>query len=161
MALGAPVIQVWASKRDHAGADAAYCATVVADALRIADLAAAAGIAIGFDYHGGTLTATDAETQCDHPALGTFWQPHVGANAATAEAGLNAVLPRLRNLHVFNWAGRERFPLAARAHDWQRWLRLAASTGRDHVCTLEFVRDDHIDQLGADAAVLVQLIAEC
>mgnify|MGYP003868832217 CR=1 FL=1 len=87
MALGAPVIQVWASKRDHAGADAAYCATVVADALRIADIATAPGIAIGFDYHGGTLTATDAETQCDHPALGTFWQPHVGADTATARPG--------------------------------------------------------------------------
>ena len=159
VALGAPVIRVWAGDRDPTDADAAYRAAVVADALRIADLASAAGIAIGFEYHGGTLTATDAEAQrllvqCPHPALGTFWQPHVGADADTAGTGLRAVLPHLHNLHVFSWKGGERLPLAARADDWKRWLRLAASSGRDHVCALEFVVGNQPEQLVVDAATL-------
>lgn len=165
VALGAPVIRVWAGRRDAKDADDAYRAAVVADVHRIADLAAAAGVAIAFEYHGGTLTATDADAQrllaaCGHPAVGTFWQPHVGADAASASAGLRAILPRLRNLHVFSWAGHERLPLAARAADWRSWLRLAASTGRDHVCTLEFVAGDRTEQLEEDAATLRAWLAE-
>lgn len=159
VALGAPVIRVWAGARNSEDADAAYRAAVVADCRRIADFAQAAGVRVGFEYHGNTLTNTDAAAQrllaeVPHPALFTFWQPHVGRPVDEATAGLRAILPRLWNLHVFSWNAHERLPLAAREADWKRWLDVARSTGRDHVCTIEFVKDEKPEQFLADAATL-------
>lgn len=157
--LGAPVIRVWAGSRNAHDADPAYRAAVVGDCWRIADLAHRAGVRIAFEYHGGTLTNTDDAAQrllaeVDHPAVCTFWQPHVGAPADEAEAGLRAILPRLGNLHVFSWNGSDRLPLAGREADWKRWLAIAATTGRSHVCTIEFVQGDRPEQFLADAATL-------
>jgi sugar phosphate isomerase/epimerase len=159
VALGAPVIRVWAGARGSVDADAAYRAAVVADSRRIADLAQAAGVQVAYEYHGNTLTDSDAAAQrllaeAAHPALLTFWQPHVGRPADEAEAGLRAILPRLANLHVFSWRAHERLPLAERAADWRQWLAVARGSGRDHVCTLEFVKDDSPERFLEDARTL-------
>jgi 3-dehydroshikimate dehydratase len=160
VALGAPVIRVWAGARNAEDADAAYRKAVVDDCRRILDLAAQAKLRVAFEYHGNTLTNTDDAAQrllaeLPQANLFTFWQPHVGATADQAEAGLRAILPRLWNLHVFSWQQRERLPLAARAADWRRWLAVARSTGRDHVCTIEFVVADNPEQFLADAKTLL------
>jgi len=164
VALGAPVIRVWAGSRNSGDADPAYRAMVVADCQRIADLAQSAGVRVAFEYHGNTLTNTDAAAQqllndLPHPNLFTFWQPHVGRPFAEADAGLQAILPRLWNLHVFSWYTHERQVLAARDKDWIRWLTLVRSTGRDHVCTIEFVLGDSQVQFLADAKVLLGWLA--
>lgn len=165
VALGAPLIRVWAGTRNAEDADDAYRATVVADALRCAGLAAAAGVRIAYEHHGNTLTNTDAAAQrllaeTAHPAIRTFWQPHVGLAADACADGLRALLPRVESLHVFSWDVHARMPLAWRAADWRRWLAIVAGSGRDHACCLEFVQGDREEQLLEDAARLRGLLAD-
>lgn len=166
LALGAPVIRVWAGKLPSHAADAAHRAAIVAESQRIADLAAQAKIAVAYEYHGNTLTDTDASAQAllravAHPNLYTYWQPPQGSRLADNLIGLAAVLPRLYHVHVFHWLRAPgapptvvRRPLAEGQADWIRYLDRVASTGRDHFALLEFVSQDAPEQLLHDAATL-------
>jgi len=160
LALGAPLIRVWAGKLGSAQADAAYRQRVAEESLRIAELAQEAEVAVAYEFHGGTLTDTnesalDLLQRAQHPALGSYWQPITGAPEEYRLAGLRGVLPWLKNLHVFFWRpdyGRQ--PLASGETIWREYLRLAAGTGREHWALLEFVRDDAPAAFLEDATTL-------
>jgi sugar phosphate isomerase/epimerase len=164
-ALGAETVRVWAGRRPSAEADAAYWAAVVADAQRLASLAADAGMSISFEYHRNTLTDTRASTArlldaLPGPAIRTLWQPQPERDREENLADLRAVLPRLTNLHVFAWtATGERRPLADGTADWQAYLAEAAAAPGERYALLEFVVGDDPARLAPDAATLAALIA--
>ena len=167
VALQAPVIRVWAGNRGSALADDAYWAAVVADSLRIADLAQAAGVAVAYEYHPNTLTDTKDAAQrligeTSHANIWCYWQQPPGMEAEACRQELRAVLPRLSHLHV-NWRprtlqGSERRPLAEGADAWASFLRIAAGSGRDHAAMIEFVHGDTPAQFLEDAEVLKRLL---
>jgi len=163
VALGAPLIRVWAGNRGSAAADGAWRARVVGEARRIAGLAQAAGIAVAFEYHRNTLTDTNESAgrllaEAGHPNLRSYWQPPVGATTASCLEGLNGVSYCLAHLHVFHWLAQgeaiERRPLAEGADAWAQYLAVARATGRDHFALIEFVRGDAPEQFLADAQAL-------
>jgi 3-dehydroshikimate dehydratase len=165
VALGAPLIRVWAGKQGSDTADDAYRARVVEDSRQIADLAAGAGLDVAYEFHGGTLTDAGASARqlleaVAHPHMGTYWQPPVWATVEQALGTLNAVLPWLCNVHVFSWRHSEpgqgtiRLPLAEGEAAWMRYLPIVASTGRECYAEIEFVQDDAPASLRNDAATL-------
>jgi len=168
LTLEAPLIRVWAGERSPADADDAYREMVMSDTRRIADLAADTDVGIAYEYHGGTLTETVESTvglldAVDRGNVLTYWQPTVHATSEQREEGLKAVLPRLANVHVFNWAFADdelkRLPLAEAEDDWIRCLRIVGGTGRTHYALIEFVQEDDPDCFLRDAAVLREWIS--
>jgi sugar phosphate isomerase/epimerase len=168
-ALGAPLIRVWAGKRGSADADDAYRVLVVEDLRRICSLAEREGIVVACEFHGGTLTDTDSSAvalyqEADHANLQAYWQPPVAQGVEYCLEGLQSMLPRLCNLHMFHWTHRDgkrvREPLAAGKAVWDQYLALAKQAEGEHWGLLEFVRDDDPEQLVADAATLRQWLAD-
>jgi len=162
-ALGAPVVRVWAGTRGSGEADAGTWSRVIDDSLRIAALAASAGLRIAYEYHGHTLTDTDAAAQrllsaVDHPAVGTYWQLREGVPPEEQLAGLRTVLPRLDHLHVQASHEGARAPLATMVETWETIFATVGETGRAHCAMIEFVRGDSPEQLLEDAAVLRQML---
>jgi len=159
VALGAPLIRVWAGDRPSAQAGAAERAAIAAESRRIARLASQAGVALAYEFHANTLTdTTESALELLRAAEGmhTLWQPPHGVGLAARLAGLRAILPWLENLHAFTWRGqaRERLPLADDAELWQAALEIVAASGRDHAVLLEFVAGDDPRNLQRDAAAL-------
>ena len=162
-ALETPVIRIWAGRKGSAEADAAYWDSVVVDSLRCQRMAAAAGMRLAYEYHGNTLTDTDAAAarlmgQVSDAGITTYWQMRGGETHAAMTAGLRAMLPWLTHIHIQSRApgaaGNERAPLAAMADTWTTWLTLAAQAPGDHYAMLEFVKGDDPAQFLADAAEL-------
>ena len=165
VALGAPAIRVWVGNQGSAATSAPQRAAIIADAQRIADLAAAVNIRVLSEWHGGTLTDTSDSgvdfLRCvGHSHFATVWQPSVGLSTEAALAELAAVLPWVEHLHVFHWRQHERLPLSDGVDAWRRYLSLAATTGKVRGALLEFVRADEPAQLAFDAATLLQLLKE-
>ncbi|PTY01394.1 sugar phosphate isomerase/epimerase [Verrucomicrobia bacterium LW23] len=164
--LGAPVIRVWAGAKGSAETSESERFDIVEDAMRIADLAQARNIKIGYEYHGGTLTDTPESTaqllaDTGHPAIETLWQPAVGRTADQAEHELAQVLHRLSHIHVFHWFPRaERQPLADGRDRWMRYLTMASRHKELVYCLIEFVQNAEPNQFLADAAALKEWIAE-
>jgi len=165
LALGAPVIRVWAGAAGSATTDAAGRRTVAADLQRIAGLAGAAGVRIATEFHGGTLTDTNASTfqlldEADHPNFYAYWQPAVGLDDAACLAGLRGIGPRLSHVHVFQWVtSQQRRPLTEGAERWAQFLRVAAAVPGDRYAMLEFVEGDAPENFRRDAATLKTWLA--
>ena len=162
LALGAPLIRVWAGKLGSERADTAYWGQVVADSRHIAELAAASGLVVAYEFHGNTLTDTNASARrllemVSHPALQSYWQPR-GLSLQEALESLEAVRPWLSHLHVFAWQQApgqvERLPLAAGEALWPPLFERAAHDGRERFAMIEFVRNDEPAQFLEDARTL-------
>ena len=182
--LGAPSIRVWAGDRDREQADAAFQKTVLSELNRIADLAAEAGVSITVEFHGGTLTNTNANAawllgEVPHNNVRFSWQPPHGFEPDHCLDGLRSLLQRLGTVHVFHWTigsfekslwteaekkprwpeDFHRHPLADGVDRWAAYLQLASSAEGTHFALLEFARGDSAEQAAADARTLVSLCA--
>lgn len=163
VALGAPRIRVWAGSVERPEASPASVEAVVADARRIGDLAGAAGVRVGLEFHRGTLTATAESTVAlltavGRPQVGTYWQPPVGMADDDALAGLDDVAPWLEAVHVFSWwPTTERLPLADRSTLWRQAFARTAADGVRRDALLEFVPGDDLAVLPRETDMLRRL----
>jgi sugar phosphate isomerase/epimerase len=141
--------------------------TVAEHLKRICETAAMADCGVSLEFHGGTLTDTAESTTrlmdaVGAPNLTTYWQPPTGMGVAECKRSLEAVLPRLGNVHVFHWwpDDRHRLPLAQGADRWREYLAVAAKAGGQRHASLEFVRGDDVEQLRNDAKTFHNLLEE-
>ena len=166
-ALGAPTIRVWAGGKPARETEVDVRCEIIADALRVADIAARHGITVCLEYHAGTLT-DERESACAllgelaHPNIEFLWQPTNGAPIMECASRLVEMLPRMRNVHVFHWwpTAAERRPLAEGEAAWRTYIDIVRESGRDADLLLEFVRDDAPEQFLDDAATLLRWLKE-
>lgn len=183
VALGAPTIRVWAGNCDYGKANETLIGNVVADTMRIAEMSAARGISVTFEFHGGTLTdnnehAIKFASMTGHPAVFFSWQPPHGYDLGHCLSGLKGLLPRLNTIHVYHWTigsyekntvnetvrplkypeDFHRHPLSDGADRWREYIKIINSTGRDHFALLEFVKDDLPTQVIEDAGTLKKML---
>lgn len=170
LALHAPLVRVWAGRRGSAEAGAAYWEAVVEDSRRILALAQEAGLGLAYEFHGHTLTDTNASAlrllaevaglpgPVSDPASGlsSYWQALGGMDEATRLEGLRALLPWLSHVHV----QQNRRPLAEGEALWLRRLEIVRGSGRDHYALIEFVQDDAPASFVRDAATLLEWLDE-
>jgi sugar phosphate isomerase/epimerase len=168
LALGTPVIRVWAGTKGSADADPSYRAEVV-DCIRHAvETATEKGITIALEYHGGTLTDTQESAhqllrEVGKPELKLYWQPRSGGVFATDIVELEAALPHLSHVHCFHWGPggwSDKKALSEGIEDWSIYLERIKSIGGERFVILEFVKDGTDQQLLEDAATLRTLLAE-
>lgn len=165
VALGAPIVRVWAGKIGSDKADAPFRQAVIEESRRIADLAQQANVVIAYEFHGNTLTDTNESAlkllqEVGHPNVTTYWQPMRAAEEPYRLDGLRAVLPWLTHLHVFSWAqDGARLRLSAHEAKWKTRLDIAKETGREHYALIEFVQDNEPEAFLDDAATLKQWLS--
>jgi sugar phosphate isomerase/epimerase len=162
-ALGAPSIRVWAGNVDSAVATDEYVKRVAADASRIAELSARAGITVGFEYHGGTISdnadaALKLLERADHSNLYSLWQPSVGASPAERALSLSRLLPWLSHVHVFQWHIHERLPLSEGGSEWPAYVQILKERIQPTPMLIEFVAGEDPEQFLRDAQILKQWI---
>jgi 3-dehydroshikimate dehydratase len=163
IALGAPVIRIWAGSL-HLEKSTGYFQTVVEQSRCFAEAASQANIKVAYEYHPGTFTETLEETQklltaVDHPNLYTYWQPPHGSGLDQRLAELKALQNRLLNLHVFHWdyigaPPFPRLPLEEGSTLWKPCLAAADLPDTNRFALIEFVRDDCPEQFMKDAVTL-------
>lgn len=169
--LGATTIRVWTGAAGSAATDENTRWRVITDLRRVAELAAKSGVRIAAEFHGGTLTDTNASTnqlllEVDHPNFYSYWQPLMEMTDAECAEGLAAIRPRLAHLHVYQWRMVEqkyqRLPLAVGTARWAEFLRLAVSAPQfsgERYAMLEFVEEDAPESFLRDAPVLKAWLA--
>lgn len=164
LALGAPLIRVWAGKKASAESTPGERLLISRVACNMAAKAATHGLKIAYEYHPNTLTDSIASSAAllsatAHHAICTFWQPPLDADVAQASSSLAAVIPRLANLHVFHWQpAYERRPLAEGRLAWAAYLQVARRSGRRHDLLLEFIPNDDPYLLKQEASSLLEIM---
>ena len=159
VALGAPLIRVWASDRSSEKAYDSHWNTLITETQAIADQAVQANVGIAFEYHGNTMNDTPDATRrlikgVDRPNVWTLWQPDGRSGYQECWQSLRKVRPWLANIHVFHWHMGQRLLLEEGENEWQGFLDLVADSGKDHCALLEFVQKDQTHVFMKDAAIL-------
>jgi sugar phosphate isomerase/epimerase len=183
-ALEAPTIRVWAGVKNREDCSADELAAVIADAHRIADLAADKGVSITFEFHGGSLTNNNANAlrlseELAHPNIFFSWQPPHGFTQAHCCEGLLSLLGRLSTVHVYHWTigayednlyseaeqvlkwpgDYHRHPLEDGHSRWSAYIQIVRQSTRAHSFLLEFVQGDSLEQARCDAKTLEELLS--
>ncbi len=162
--LNAPVIRVWAGTKSPSQAEDETRQRVRDSLSRFVEMARPYGIKVATEYHRNTLTenADSAVWLLDQvPGLYTYWQPNPEIPFQENLTELKRVRPRLLNVHVFQWTGKEnvRHPLQEGMEEWKAYVSAAcAETALPHDFLLEFVMNDQREQCLKDAAVLRQIV---
>ena len=166
VALGAPLIRVWAGVRGSAEATEGDWQSVVDDLHRVAAMAGAVGLGIALEYHGNTLTDSAASASrllgsVQDSNVTSLWQPLSICPPEQRASSLTAILGRVSNIHVYHWAAKGvRLPLADGSGPWAEYLRILAAEKTPRCLLLEFVVDNDPAGLRADAATLRRWITQ-
>lgn len=161
--LGAPSVRVWAGRVGSARADAELRGRTVEDARRIAEQAAAHGLAVDFEFHNNTLTDTVDSTvrlmeDIGAPHVRSCWQAALDETPEQRSEGLKRILPWLSTIHVFHIVAKERLPLREGVDEWKSYLDIMKPLGKQRAVLLEFVRNNEPEQFMQDAAALNALL---
>jgi len=160
--LKVPCIRIWAGSTGSADTKPEEFAALVGDLKTITGKAAEREIIIALEFHRGTYADTAESvlkliTEC--PGLRTYWQenPQIAFEENLRE--LEALLPYIVNVHVFNLdADLNRYPLNGGADRWREYARTIAKVGASINMLLEFVKDDDALHFGEDAETLKRII---
>ncbi len=165
-ALGAPVIRVWAGNKGSAEVGPEYRLEVAETLKQAVTAAKAAGITVALEYHGDTLTDTQASAhqllqEVGLPELKLYWQPRTKGTFAGDIPELKAALPVMAHVHCFHWGPggwEDRKPLADGVQAWSEYLKIIRQAEGDRYIIFEFVKDDSTEQFLEDAKVLRTLL---
>ena len=166
VALGAPVIRVWAGSIGSEIADESIWESVTRDAERVASIAAEQGVRVTIEFHSDTLNDTPEGARrlwsnLTHPGLCSLWQPLPTLDRARQDESLAVVLARLSHLHVYHWLPGPvitRHPLEKGRSEWAHWLSMIRLNEREIPALLEFIENDDPEHLSSEAATLISLL---
>lgn len=162
VALGAPVIRIWAGHRGSASVDAATRDAWAAEAGAVCRMAAERGLTVAFEYHHDTLTDTAASAlelvkAINEPNCRLYWQPEFAKPGELILSDLDAVAHLVEVCHVFTWnPDHSRRPLADGRTVWQEYLSHIPGW-EDKPLLLEFVPGDDPALLGREAQSLREI----
>ena len=172
LALGAPLIRVWAGKVDAVQSMGHDWEDVTEYLKHATDLSRASNVQVATEFHGGTLTARGVPARALMKRVGdparTLWQPlrrgsNFDAQIEENLAELRAVEPYLSNIHVYEWAedadGKRRQLSLEGSAQWPRYIEELKRIGGARWLLLEFVPDDDPAILAREATALRSWIA--
>ncbi len=161
-ALGTHIIRVWAYVKPRSAVDDETYAGIVRDARRMADMAEDMDICL--ECHHGTLTedyhdALDFLRDVDRINVKTYWQPNQFRSFAYNLASAEALAPYCRCVHVFDWEGKDRYPLAHGTPVWKAYIDVLRAVKNPPAFLLEFMHDDRVESLPETAATLIEWLS--
>ena len=118
------------------------------------------GLTVAYEDHGWTLTETlesalQAYAEVGKENMQMYWQPSIFKSFEENMEALKAMLPQCCNLHMFHWdAEYTRYALEDGTDAVKAYLELAKTDPNVYGVMLEFIKDDSVEQMKADAAVL-------
>ena len=120
------------------------------------------GVTLCMECHKKTFTERPADTvwlmeQISSPHFRMYWQPFQWQTPEENRQNAKVIAPYAKHIHVFNWRGSEKLPLAEAVADWQSYL---AELEAPLTLLLEFMPDRRIESLIEEAAALRTIIGE-
>lgn len=160
--LGTNVLRVWCGTQSGADMTEGEITSLLDACREAAALAEAHGVTICTECHLRTFTERPEDALAlmqavNSPHFRTYWQPFQTRTIAQNLAYLRMLAPYVTHLHVFQWKGADRFPLAYGVAEWQDYLALLDTP---HTLLLEFMPDDRLETLTREADALRTMIGD-
>ena len=160
--LGTNILRLWGGTKKGEDMTDEERAAFTDTCKQAAAMAEEAGVILCLECHMLSITETPdygvaLMEEVNSPAFRLYWQPFQWLDSEGSLAVAKAYAPYATHLHVFNWRGGERFPLADGVEDWKRYLTVFDTP---RTLLLEFMPDDRLETLPTEAEALRAIIGE-
>lgn len=160
--LGTDVLRIWCGRKSGADMTADERSALLDECKRAAAIAEAHGVTLAMECHQKTFTerAEDAAWLMDtvaSPHFTSYWQPFCEQNFEKNMENARKFAPYARYIHVFNWQGERKLPLADAVNEWRAYL---SQLQNSRTLLLEFMPHDRLDELAREAAALKSIVGE-
>ena len=157
--LGTNILRLWCGSKnseDHTEEEKRKLFSICKAAATIAEQNA---VILCMECHNNTYTNRKEATlelmdAVDSQAFRMYWQPN---QYRTEEENLNyakLLAPYTVNIHVFNWKGKEKYPLREAKDIWSAYLACFGN----NTLLLEFMPDGKLETLETEAAALKEIV---
>ena len=158
--LGTQMLRLWCGSKPAEACTPEEKETLFAQCREAAAMAEAAGVVLSMECHIKSFTETAAGAlelmqAVASPAFRMYWQPNQFRTVEENRQYARALRDYITHIHVFQWKGKARFPLADGVEEWKCYL--SELTG-SHTLLLEFMPDDDLRSLPMEAAALRELM---
>lgn len=158
--LGTDILRIWCGNKNYGDLTEDEREAFIEEARSAAKVAEECGVTLCMECHNNTFTNTlegalRLMESVDSPAFRMYWQPNQFTDAETNFRYAEAIAKYTVNIHVFNWEGKEKYPLADGAELWQRYLTYFSG---NESLLLEFMPDGKPETLTTEADALRNII---
>lgn len=158
--LGTNILRLWAGRKKASDCTDQERENLFTQCRKAAALAEEHGVILCLECHRRSYTETKEGAlelmQAIHsPNFRMYWQPNPDISLSENQEYISLLDPYITHIHVFNWTADLRLPLLDGQDHWNAYL--SALSG-DHHLLLEFMPDDCIASLPAEAAALQFLV---
>jgi len=159
--LGTDIIRLWCGNKNSQDYSVEEKKSLFAECKEAAKIAEAEGVILCMECHNNTYTNTKESAFELMQAVNSkhfrmYWQPN--QYRTVEENILCAALLKdyTYHLHVFNWEGTNKYPLADGKEIWKKYLaRFDGNT-----LLLEFMPDGKLETLESEAMALKEIVGE-
>lgn len=158
--LGTDTLRIWCGNKGYGEYTAEERASLTAEARCAAWIAENHGVRLCLECHANTYTdcpqgAREIMRTVNSPSFRMYWQPHQNQSVSWNFTYATVIAPFTVNIHVFNWKGKDRYPLADASELWRMYL--GAFDGVENLL-LEFMPDNDPKTLEREADSLRKII---
>jgi sugar phosphate isomerase/epimerase len=158
--LGTDILRLWCGTKSGAEMSDAERAALVAACKEAAQIAARAGVTLCMECHMKSFTERVADAvwlmeEVNSPHFRMYWQPFQWQTVSENGENARALAPFATHVHVFNWRGDQKLPLADALEEWQAYL---ARFSTPRTLLLEFMPDGRLETLCREADALRAII---
>lgn len=158
--LGTNILRLWCGEKNPDEYLPEEKEKLFADCKAAATIAEGEGVILCLECHNWTYTQTkegalELMEYVNSPAFRMYWQPNQFRTIEENIAYATLLAPYTTHIHVFQWKGKEKFPLSDGVEEWRRYLKCFEG---EHALLLEFMPDNEVATLPQEAATLRKII---
>ena len=157
--LGTDILRLWCGTKPAEAYEPEEKEALFSQCRQAAAMAEATGVILCMECHIKSFTETVAGAlelmeAVNSPAFRMYWQPNQFRSIEENRHYARALREYTTHIHVFQWKGKERFPLSDGIAEWKAYL---SEFSGSHALLLEFMPDDDIGSLPREADALREL----
>jgi sugar phosphate isomerase/epimerase len=160
--LGTDILRVWCGRKNSKDMTNEERSMLILTCRQAAKIAEANQVTVCLECHKKTLTENPDDAVGLMQAVNSshfrmYWQPFQWQSSEQNFENASKIAPYAEHIHVFNWRGEEKLPLAEAVADWQNYLRQFSKP-----CTLllEFMPNGTLEELVGEVHALKTIVGE-
>lgn len=159
--LGTDILRLWCGEKNYEDLSKDEKIFIISESKKAAKIAEDAGVTLCMECHNKTFTncldgALELMRAVDSPNFQMYWQPNQFKSEETNLEYARAIAEYTKVIHVFNWEGKNKYPLSEAVDIWKKYL--ACFDGSQKLL-LEFMPDGEPESLAAEAEALRRIIS--
>lgn len=158
--LGTTVLRLWCGDKNGEDYTEDEKTELFTQCKAAAALAEKNGVTLCMECHNQTYTniraaALELMQSVDSKAFRMYWQPNQYRSEDVNISYAKLLAPYTTHIHVFNWRGKEKYPLVEATEIWRTYLSCFEG---DRTLLLEFMPDGKLETLETEAAALREIV---